>query len=227
MAAAIKGGAVLFSEMTPPDGGEDLFNDWYDNHHAPSHVNGVPGFLSAQRYKSPRGRNYLAIYDLDSPAALDCEEYRSRKYTPDAPTREMLDSVSGFTRYIANEISFQVRDGLTAEQALDSEMILAVFFAAPSGHWSELVNWYETEHTPMLLQCPDWNMTRHMEIVDSNPDPFSHVMLHYVRDVSAMKSPEVELSRQTDEYKRLQAADWYEANFVSYRRRATRFLPAE
>ena len=44
---SIKGNAVLFSEMTPPDGGEDTFNQWYDGHHTPNHVKGVPGFLSA------------------------------------------------------------------------------------------------------------------------------------------------------------------------------------
>jgi hypothetical protein len=225
-AGPIKGGAVLYSEMTPPETGEDAFNDWYDNHHAPSHVNGVPGFLSAQRYKSPAGAHYLAIYDLDSAAALDSAEYRERKHTPDAATREMLESMSGFTRYIGNEISFQVRDGTTPEQALDAEMVIAVFFAAPPENWSELVNWYESEHTPLLLECEDWLMTRHMEIVDFNPEPFSHMMLHYVRDVSVMKSPELERARATDEYKRLRATDWYDPLFVSYRRRRTRFLPA-
>jgi heme-degrading monooxygenase HmoA len=87
MALAVKGGTVLFSEMTPPDGTEDAFNDWYDNHHSPSHVRGVPGFLSAHRYRSPHGPHYLAVYELDSPEALEHEEYRKRKYTPDAPTK--------------------------------------------------------------------------------------------------------------------------------------------
>ena len=44
-----KGGAVLFSEMTPPADSEARFNDWYDNHHMPSHVYGVAGFHSAIR----------------------------------------------------------------------------------------------------------------------------------------------------------------------------------
>ena len=74
-----KGRAILFSEMTPPDGQEHNFNGWYDEHHTPSHVTGVPGFLSAMRYKSDSGPHYLAIYELDSPKALEHEEYKKRK----------------------------------------------------------------------------------------------------------------------------------------------------
>lgn len=222
MTAPIKGNAVLFSEMTPPDDGEEMFNDWYDNHHSPSHVRGVPGFRSAQRYKSPQGPHYLAVYELDSPDALDSEEYKSRKYTPDAPTKAMLDSVSGFTRYIANEISFQARGA--ADEALDAEMIVAVFFAAPPEKWSELIEWYQTEHTPMLLECEDWLMARHMEIVDFNPDPFSHLILHYLRDISAMKSPELERARDTEWRRKLGEESWFDPLFVTYRRRGARFL---
>ncbi len=144
---------------------------------------------------------------------------------PDAPTMEMLGSVTGFTRYIGNEISFQVQGGLTPEQALDAEMVIPVFFAAPAEHWSELVEWYQTEHTPLLLECEDWLMTRHMEIVDFNPHPYSHVMLHYVRSDAAMQSPVVACSRDTDEYKRFKATDWYDPHFSFYGRREKRIIP--
>ena len=66
-----KGNAVLFSEMTPPTGREDEFNDWYDGHHSPSHVQGVPGFISAMRYQAPTGPHFLAIYELTGPEALE------------------------------------------------------------------------------------------------------------------------------------------------------------
>lgn len=220
-----KGSAILFSEMTPPDGGEGRFNDWCDTRHLPSHVNGVPGFLSGQGYKSPSGPYYLSIFELDSPAALNSAEYLSLTHGPDEPTREMRDSVTGFTRYVGNEISFQIRDGVSVEQALDAAMVIPVFFAAPTEHWAELVGWYQTEHTPMLLECEDWLMTRHMEVVDFSPEPYSHVMLHYVRDPSAMDSAEVARSRETEDYKRLKASDWYDPLFAFYGKRGGRFLP--
>ena len=43
--AEIKGRAVLFSEMTPRPGNEDVFNAWYDNHHMPGQIAGRIGSL--------------------------------------------------------------------------------------------------------------------------------------------------------------------------------------
>ncbi len=219
----VKGGTILFSEMTPPDGGEDAFNDWYDNHHTPSHVQGVPGFLSAHRYRSPHGPHYLAVYELDSPEALEHKEYRKRKRTPDAATKAMLDEVSGFTRYIANEISVQAKDGFD-EDPIDANVVIAVFFMAPPEKWPEFVRWYESEHTPMLLENPDWLMVRHMEIYDYDPDPYSHLMMHYVRDASVLDSAELVAARATEWRNRLAAEDWFTPLAVTYQKRDTRFL---
>ncbi len=223
MGLTAKGNTVLFSEMTPPDGGEDGFNDWYDTHHTPSHVEGVPGFLSAQRYRSPHGPHYLAAYELDSPATLEHEEYRKRKLTPDAATKAMLDNVSGFTRYIANEMSVQAKDGLD-EDPIDAAVVIAVFFMAPPERWPEFVRWYETEHTPMLLRNPAWLMVRHLEIHDHDPDPYSHLMMHYVRDASVLDSAELACARKTPWRTKLAAEDWFTPLAVTYQKRGTRFL---
>ncbi len=223
MGSDVKGGTVLFSEMTPPDGGEDAFNDWYDNHHTPSHVDGVPGFLSAQRYRSPHGPRYLAAYELDSPAALEHEEYRKRKYTPDAATKTMLDAVSGFTRYIASEMSVQVRGGLD-DDPIDAEVVIAVFLMVPPETWPEVIRWYETEHTPMLLRNPDWLMVRHMEVYAHDPDPYSHLMMHYVRDASVLDSAELAAARETPWRNELAAEDWFTPLVVVYEKRGARFF---
>jgi hypothetical protein len=223
MALPAKGGTVLFSEMTPPDGGEDAFNDWYDNHHTPSHVRGVPGFLSAHRYRSPHGPNYLAIYELDSPEVLEHEEYRKRKLTPDAATKAMLDGVSGFTRYIATETKLHVRDNPDGDP-IDADVVIGVFLAAPPERWPELMHWYDTEHSPMLMENRDWLMVRHMEIYDYNPDPFSHLFLHYVRNVSVLDSPELAAARETQWRNQLAVEEWFTPLAVTYQKRGTRFL---
>ena len=223
MASPIKGKTILFSEMTPPEGGEEAFNDWYDNHHTPSHVEGVPGFLSAHRYRSPHGPHYLAVYELDSPEALEHSEYRTRKLTPDAATKAMLDDVTGFTRYIANEKCLHVRDIPDADP-INADVVIAVFFTAPPERWPELMDWYDTEHTPMLMENQDWLMVRHMEIYDYNPDPFSHLFLHYVRDVSVLDSPELAAARETEWRNRLAAEDWFTPLAVTYQKRGARFL---
>jgi len=216
----IKGDAVLFSEMTPPPGEEARFNDWYDTHHTPSHVRGVPGFVSAQRYAAPDGPGYCAVYELDDPAALETGEYRSRKHTPDERTRAMLASVSGFTRYIGREISYLGDPGT----ALDAEILLAVFFAVPPDRQAEFLDWYGTEHAPLLMGCPGWLMARTMEVIDRNPDPFTHMILHYHADAEVRRSPEARRAHDTEWRKRLVAEPWYAPRSAMYRKRGKRFV---
>jgi len=219
----IKGNAILLSEMTPPEGKEDAFNDWYDNHHSPSHVQGVPGFVSAMRYRSPVGPHYLAVYELSGPEALGHEEYKKRKLTPDNPTYEMLQSVSGFTRYIAVE-AFHKERGDVSLVPLDAPVILCVFFSVPMEQRGNFEDWYDTEHIPMLLECPDWLMARRFDIVAWDPEPYTHVILHYLNDENALESDALKRSRETPWHQSLGAQLWFMPLFVTYHRRNKRFL---
>ena len=219
----IKGSAILFSEMTPPEGKEGAFNDWYDNHHSPSHVQGVPGFLSAMRYCSPIGPHYLAVYELSGAEALDHEEYKKRKLTPDDPTYEMLQSVSGFTRYIAVEAFHMERDELPI-MPLDAPIVLCVFFLVPMEQRGTFEDWYDTEHIPMLLDCPDWLMARRFDIVAWEPEPYTHVILHYLNDKHALHSDALERSQETPLRQLLAAQPWFTPHLVTYYRRNYRFL---
>ena len=223
MASPVKGGAVLFSEMTPPEDGEDAFNNWYDNHHMPSHVQGVPGFLSGHRYQSANGPHYLAIYELDSPEALEHQEYRRRKFTPDAPTKALLDEVTGFSRYTASERRFHIRDSLDFDP-IDADVLIAVFFKVPGDRWDELMYWHETEHSPKLMENRGWLMVRHMEIHDCNPDPYTHLFLHYVREISDFDSVALAAARDTQWRHRLASEDWFTPKAVTYQKRGIRFL---
>lgn len=223
MTTPIKGGTVLFSEMTPPKDGEDAFNDWYDNHHTPNHVQGVPGFLSARRYRSPNGPHYLAIYELGSPEALEHKEYLKRKLTPDAATKAMLEEVSGFTRYIANETRVYVRDTPDAD-SINADVVIAVFFMVPPDRGGELMHWHETEHTPMLMENQDWLMVRHMEIYDYNPDPYTHLFLHYVRGVSIQDLAALATARETQWQHQLAGENWFVPMAVTYQKRGIPFL---
>ena len=222
-----KGGAVLFSEMTPPDGAEDHFNDWYNNHHMPSHVYGVPGFRSGQRYKVPDRPDYLAIYDLQSPQTLADDEYVNRKYKPDAPTKKMLSEVAAFTRYIGDEISFHVRDGLAVDEALDAPMVLGVFIELPDDAVEEFVDWYQTEHTSIVLGSPLWRMIRHMRIVDADPNPFTHMFIHYIESEDALESDALAAARATEWRNRLAQNDWFKTHLVVYHRHGKRYHKAE
>lgn len=54
---------------------EEEFNEWYNNDHIPA-LTSVKGVLSGRRYVSIIGEpKYVAVYELESPEALESEEY--------------------------------------------------------------------------------------------------------------------------------------------------------
>lgn len=206
------GAAILFSEMTPGAAWTDRFNQWYDTEHIPIRV-GCPGFLSARRYREREGDSFLAVYELAEPEALATPEYREVKDNPSALTREMLDGVTGFTRYLSRQSSVMVRTGMSAPEALDAAILYAVWFEVPAAARSDFDAWYEREHGPMLLDCSDWLMIRRFEVVDGTPECYTHLALHYLRDASALSSPQRQAARDTEWRARLAASDWFKPNY--------------
>ena len=215
----IKGQAILFSEMTPPDGREDEFNLWYDDHHSPSHVKGVPGFKSALRYKSDAGPHYLAIYELTSPGALEHEEYKKRKLTPDHPTYEMLKSVSGFTRYIAQEEFWRSKTNGFVDE-IDAKILFCEFYMVQIEKQKEFAAWVQEEKLSQLKENSAWLMTRGLNIVEFDPEPYTHVLLHYFADPPVSKMAASDAVADAGAIKNAE----FQAHTVAYRRRRNRFL---
>ena len=59
---------VFLVHSQPTEGGEDAYNDWYNNVHL-GEVLTIPGFVAAQRFKVQDGSDglqYLAIYELET-----------------------------------------------------------------------------------------------------------------------------------------------------------------
>ena len=56
---------------------EERWNDWYSNQHVPDIMN-CPGFISAKRLvtEDDGGRKYMAIYELQSDAAIFSEQFQ-------------------------------------------------------------------------------------------------------------------------------------------------------
>jgi hypothetical protein len=168
----MQGSTILFSEMTPEASWEDEFNDWYDHEHIPLRI-AVPGFRSAQRYLAKGTRNYLVVYEMDSPAVLKTPAYLSVKNNPSDRTRRMLSSVTGFTRYIAEETGSDTR-GIDRVTALDAPCLYSVFFDGRPEHQDEF--------------CKASLLVRRFKILDGEPKPWTHLALHYLNDASAIDS---------------------------------------
>lgn len=219
----MKGATVLFSEMSPDADWEDDFNRWYDRHLIPIRLK-VPGFVSAQRYCDTDRPNYLGIFEITSPDVLESEDYQKIKAQPNAQTAWMLANTLYYTRYLGNEISDHQRDDSEGD-SLDAPILYAVFFSVPDERVEEFNRWYEEEHIPMLLKCPYWKRIRRFEIYDAEPQPWTHMALHYISDMAAFDSEERAAARDTEWYKKLSEEPWFRSSYLIFERVGQRFVP--
>lgn len=211
----MKGQSVLFSEMTPAPEFEARFHNWYDTHHIPVRM-ACPGFVSGQRYKRQDSAGYLAVYEMDDVDVLASDAYKVIKNNPSEETAWMLANVTGFTRYLARETSVSPAEPTAA--LLDAPVLYAVCFNIPTEAQPDFDAWYETEHIPLLMQCPDWLMVRRMRVTDGVPETYTHMALHYLADAKALQSPEREAARKTAWRDRLAQNDWFKASYTVFDR---------
>ena len=224
----MQGSAILFSEMTPQPAWEPEFNDWYDHEHIPLRM-AVDGFVSAQRYKSLQDGSYLAVYEMRALSVLQSEAYGRVKNQPSDMTRRMLKDVSGFTRYLCEEIGEQRAahaDASGASAAIDGACLYPVFFQVPEERVQAFDDWYEQDHVPLLLDCPDWLSCRRFRIRDGDPGRWTHLALHYLRDPRALDSPERERARATPWRARLAAEPWFKPHYLLFARHGGRQIAA-
>lgn len=217
----MKGATVLFTEMSPDLDWEDDFNHWYNDHRIPSRL-AVPGFVSAQRYRDAERPNYLAVYELTGPDVLESAAYQKVRHQPNAKTKWMLANVQGYSRYVGNEFSMRRRAD-AADDAVDAPVLYAVFFSVPDERAAEFNSWYEDEHVELLLRCKDWLMVRRFEICDAEPQPWTHLALHYLADMKALASPEREAARDTEWRAKLAAEPWFQGSYLVFERFHDRF----
>tara|TARA_B100000029_G_scaffold92137_1_gene82059 strand:- start:90 stop:770 length:681 start_codon:yes stop_codon:yes gene_type:complete len=219
----LKGATVLLSELSPDPDWEDDFNHWYDTHQIPVRMN-VPGFVSAQRYCDTDRPNYLGLFEITDLSVLDSAEYEKVKSQPNAQTAWMLSNTLDYARYLGREISDQKRDEIGDDDSLNAPILYAVYFSVPDDRVEEFNKWYDEEHAPMLLKCPDWYRIRRIEIVDGEPQPWTHLSLHYLADMSALDSSERQAARDTDWYKKLAEEPWFRSSYSIYDRIGDRFM---
>jgi hypothetical protein len=188
--------------MEPPEELTDRFHHWYDTDHVPARV-ALDGFVGARRFAALDGSpKYLAIYELESMAALETDAYREVKTSPSDLTREMLGVVRGFTRYTCEQVS-------DAGEPVLGAVVQAVAFAVPDEDVAEFDAWYEDEHVPLLLLGPDWLRVRRYRVRDGEGGPWTHLAVHELRSVAAMDSPERARARRGPRRDALARRPWF------------------
>lgn len=213
--------AILFSEMTPPPGREADFNAWYDQEHIPLRMR-ISGFSSAQRYRDGDAQNYLAVYEITSGDALTTPDYLKLKASPSERTRDMLASVSGFTRYLANPLQPAAQPA-GVDGFIDAPVLYAVLFDVPTPRLPAFDTWYDGEHAPMLLEDPRWLGVRRFTIFDGAPAPFNRLALHYLATRDVLDSDARKRARATPQRARLAQEPWFKGRYAIFDRLGSRF----
>lgn len=214
--------AVLFTEMTPGSSWKDEFNRWYDTEHIPPRME-APGFINAQRYRNVDSPAYLALYDLEDKDALVRPAYRQIKANPDETTRRILADVTDFTRYIGEEIGCWQRPDAKNVSLNEAAFVYAVFFTVPADRAEEFDRWYDEDDIPALPGCPDWLAVRRFRIVEAEPQPFTHLALHYLASLDALRSGAREQARRSPWRIRLAQEDWFKAHTAVFGRIGQQF----
>jgi hypothetical protein len=203
--------------MQPGAEWEDAFNEWYNREHVPARL-ALPGFTGARRYAAVEGSpKYAVVYYLAGLDALRTPGYRQLKQSPGERTARMLASVTGFTRYVGEEIRRFVRPDADADPAA-AALLYAVLFAVPADREDAFNGWYDEDHCPLLLQNAHWRQIRRYRIRDAAPKPWTHLALHYLSDLAAMTSAERDRARRTPRRARLAAEPWFAPEYAVYQR---------
>lgn len=167
----------LLSQMDSPPGREAEFHEWYDEEHIPDRLV-IPGFGAAMRYEAVDGSpQWLVIYELDDLAAFDRPEYVRLKTEPSDRTRDMLNSVSGFTRYTCELVA-------DAGEYRRHEFVGIEAFVL-EGDRAEEIKARSDERILALAEDPRRARLRCYRVLDGTGGPWTHFVVHDLTSAEA------------------------------------------
>ncbi len=144
-----KGTGLLMVWCEVPADIEDEFNRWYNEEHIEERLS-ITGVLSAARYEAAvSGPKHLAVYELESSAVMESDEYLKVRSNPTEWSKRMSPEYTA-TTYIRNVYQMIHPDKLTDEIA-NSPMAPALQIGRmdiPAGVEDEWNHWYDTVYVP-------------------------------------------------------------------------------
>jgi hypothetical protein len=87
-------------------GDETAFHEWYNRRHIAERVPGLPGFLRARRFAAASGGpKFIALYDLESAAALTTPQYRALLDHLDPESRHFVPQFRNASKTILSVVA--------------------------------------------------------------------------------------------------------------------------
>ena len=191
------GSGIVFDGVEAAAPAALSFDLWYALQHLPAGASGTV----LRRYAAPAHASYFFIRELgtDEPAAP----------VPSAHSEGALAAgLSKHMRCLGHSLGGAHRRD-SGPAALEAPYAYPIFFNVPQPWWAQFNDWYDSEHIPMLLQCPQWLMCRRFQLTQMLDCPWTHMALHYLSDLSALLSPERAAARSTAWRRELDQQPWF------------------
>ncbi|MBN9428805.1 MAG: hypothetical protein J0H09_20085 [Burkholderiales bacterium] len=216
IAAGAQGnGSILFDAVHAAPSEGIAFDVWHDREHLPALRATLPG-AAEQRYASASRHSLVSIFEL--PQGTDASRALSAAATVTAPA----GTVSRIERFVAVPMLAQLRADAGELATLPARAAIAypVFFGVPPEHEADFDGWYDEEHLPILLGCPQWLGCRRFKLQGAHAQGHTHLAMHYLQDLRALQSPERDAARDTPWRDRLAAGAWFRGDYRVYHRLA-------
>jgi hypothetical protein len=146
------------------------YNAWYREEHLPERLS-APGFLDAALYQAVKGGpRYLAVYELESAAAMQTPEYQHMSQNPTDWTKHISPTVigRGTVRNIYTQISPEESDPDTMGRGMAPALQIGRM-EVPSDIEAKYNDYYDNQRTPRNLTVPGCLFVRRYHAVEGNP----------------------------------------------------------
>ncbi|GIX48162.1 MAG: hypothetical protein KatS3mg131_2373 [Candidatus Tectimicrobiota bacterium] len=153
---------LVFTDIDPRY--EEEFNAWYNTEHLPELL-ALPGFLDAARYVASKGGpKYLALYELESPAALQTPEFQRWRANPSPWSRRISPTAIG--QNVARVLGEQIFPATVEHPDRGMAPALQIGrMSVPEAAEAEWNTWYNTEYIPGYRQVPGVLYARRYRVV--------------------------------------------------------------
>ncbi|MDP7588694.1 MAG: hypothetical protein QGI76_12180 [Dehalococcoidia bacterium] len=172
------------------------YNAWYREEHLPERLS-APGFLDAALYQAVKGGpRYLAVYELESAAAMQTPEYQHMSQNPTDWTKRISPTVigRGTVRNIYTQISPEESDPDTMGRGMAPALQIGRM-EVPSDIEAKYNDYYDNQRTPRNLTVPGCLFVRRYHAVEGNPQ---YLTMYEFEHEKVSESPEWARQRDID-----------------------------
>ena len=197
----MQGKTIVYDAITVKREGGFAFDGWHQNHYVPS-VLATGQMLNVQCYGSPLRATYVAVFESNADAA-------TLQSALPVPAHE---SIIATERHVAAFVNQQTAPD-SGYPFKDASILYPVLFSVPPECEKDFNAWYDEEHLGILLKSPHWPMCRRFKVHNAAPGTWTHIALHYLRDLRALESKERDEARATPWRARLAQQAWFKGDY--------------